>query len=227
MAVVLMTTAIALLVAGLSLLVTNLYHDRRSWGDDLTTAGSMLALATAPALSFDDRDSADRSLAALGTRPSIRTGALYTPDGQLYSRYLQPGEPPLPLRPPALTAGLHFDGGRAELIQPILQNGEPLGTIYLRAHYDVAGRILTYLGVLALVMILGLVAALLAATWLQKVITRPLGSIASVARQIVEAHEYSARAAKTTDDEFALVIDDARRDPIAHALARADRTGPA
>ena len=56
-------------------------------------------------------------------------------------------------------------------------------------------------------MLLGLVAAMLAAGWLQRVISRPMESITSVARQIVEGRGYSLRAQKTTDDEFGLVID--------------------
>ncbi len=50
LAVVLLTTTVALLVAGSSLLGTDLYQERRAWATDLETAGSILARATAPAL---------------------------------------------------------------------------------------------------------------------------------------------------------------------------------
>jgi hypothetical protein len=73
MAVVLLTTAIALLVAGTTLLATDIRQDRRAWGDNLQSTADILALMTAPALAFDDRASADRNLAALAAWCVVRT----------------------------------------------------------------------------------------------------------------------------------------------------------
>ena len=35
--------------------------------------------------------------------------------------------------------GLHIDGERVLVMKPVIQGGEVLGTIYLRAQYDVQG----------------------------------------------------------------------------------------
>ncbi len=207
MAVILATTAIALLVTGIGLILTDVYHDRRSWGEDLATAGGILALASAPALSFNDHESADRNLAALRTRTAIRAAALYTTDRRLYAQYTAPGESAPPAQLPPLQAGLHFAGNRAEFVQPIVQAGEPIGNLYLRGRYQVGARLWAYTGILAVVLTVGLAAAMFAASWLQGLISEPMSSIANVARRIVEGREYSLRAAKTTDDEFGLVID--------------------
>ena len=207
MAVVLLTTAIALLVAGATLLATDIRHDRRVWGSNLQSMGDILALMTAPALSFDDRASADRNLAALAAQPSIHAAAIYDARGALFARFQRSEAPAPPARLPALGAGVHSSADQTELLQPIVQGKTRLGTVYLRGHYDVSGRVLTYLGVLTSIMLLGLVAAMLAAGWLQRVISRPMESITSVARTIVEGRGYSLRAHKTTDDEFGLVID--------------------
>ena len=51
---------------------------------------------------------------------------------------------------------------RSSSCRRIVQGGEKLGTIYLRAQYDITGRVLAYLSVLGAVMLVGLVAALLA-----------------------------------------------------------------
>ena len=207
MAVVLLTTAIALLVAGATLLATDIRQDRRGWGNNLQSTGDILALMTAPALSFDDPASADRTLAALAAQPSIHAAAVYDARGALFARFQRSETPAPPAQLPALGAGVHSSADQTELLQPIMQGKERLGTVYLRGHYDVSGRVLTYLGVLTSIMLLGLVAAMLAAGWLQRVISRPMESITSVARQIVEGRGYSLRAQKTTDDEFGLVID--------------------
>ncbi len=64
-----------------------------------------------------------------------------------------------------------------------------------------------YLSVLGAVMVIGLMAALLASSWLQRVVSKPMESMANVARQIVEKRDYSFRAARTSDDEIGVVVD--------------------
>ena len=112
-----------------------------------------------------------------------------------------------PERIPELRAGVHTNGERVELLRPIVQNGELLGTIYLQSRYDVTGRIKAYAGVLAVVLVLSLAVALLASGWLQHVITEPMDAIANVARGIVDRRDYSLRARKVTDDELGVVVD--------------------
>ncbi len=207
MLIVLLTTAIALSVAGLALLFTDLRDNRESWARELATEASILSLSTAPALSFDDRAGAQRNLAALKARDSVLAAALYSSDGSRYADYVRRGETPAPPRIPAVPVGVRIDGEQVALLQPIVQNGERLGSIYIVAHYDRTGRVRAYLGILAIVMILSLGVALLASGWFQSALTGPMDSIAAVARQIVERRDYSLRATKTTGDEIGVVID--------------------
>jgi len=207
MVVMLTTTAIALAAAGAALLFSDLRDNRAAWADDLGTEAAILSLSVQPALSFNDVDGAQRSLNALQARASIHAAALYTPDGNVFAQYSRPGEQPAPARVPGLASGVHIDGGRVEHIQRVTQGSEELGTIYLRAQYDVEGRVRAYLSVLGAVMIIGLIAALLVSSWLQRVVSRPMESMATVARQIVEKRDYSFRAEKMTDDEIGVVID--------------------
>jgi PAS domain S-box-containing protein len=205
MALVLGTTVLALLVAGLALLLTDLRDNRQSWADTLATEAGILALATAPALSFEDRSTAARNLAALQARSSIDAAAVYTSTGELYADYTR-SDVQVPARMPQLGAEVHFDGRRAQLLQPIRQSGETLGFIYLEGSYDVSGRIRAYAGILALVMLMSLAVALLASSWLQRAITESMDSMTSVARHVVERRDYSLRATNTTRDEIGLVV---------------------
>ena len=207
MVVILSTTAIALAAAGAALLFIDLRDSRASWIDDLATESAILSLAVQPALSFNDRETAQRNLTAMQARTSIQAAALYTEDGALFAHYVRPSFVPPPSRLQTVTPGVKIVGGRVELIRAVVQNGERLGTIYLRAQYDVSGRVSAYLSVLAAVLGLGFIAALLASSWLQRVVSQPMESMATVARQIVEKRDYSFRAERTTDDEIGVVID--------------------
>ncbi len=207
MVVMLTTTAIALAAAGAALLFTDLRDNRAAWAADLGTEAAILSLAVQPALSFNDRENAQRNLDALQARASIRAVAIYGADGALFAEYVRPGVTASPSRVPALGPGAHIDGGSVALTRPIIQGGEVLGTIYLRAHYDVSGRVRAYLSVLLAVMVIGLVAALLASSWLHRVVSQPMESMANAARQIVEQRDYSFRATRTTHDEIGVVVD--------------------
>ena len=206
MLVVITTTAIALLIAGAALLLTDLRESRQTWAADLVTEADILALATAPALSFNDHESAARNVAALKARPSIRSAALYSTDGTLFADYVAAGEPAAQRSLPAIGRGVRIDSGHVELLQPVVQNGETLGTIYLRARYDVSGRLKAYAGVLAIVLVLSLVVALVLSGWLQHAVTEPLDAMARVARNVVGARDYSLRAPESTPDEIGVVV---------------------
>jgi PAS domain S-box-containing protein len=209
MVVMLTTTTIALAAAGAALLFTDLRDNRANWADDLRTEAGIVAFAVQPALSFNDHDRAERNLSSLQARESISAAALYTPEGTLFARYVRPGHAEPPPRPPR---NLELDrpyveGGRVLLVHPVVQSGETLGTIYLRAEYDVGRRVRAYLNILGAVMVIGMLAALFASSWLQRVVSRPMESMAHAARQIIEKRDYSYRARKMTDDEIGVVID--------------------
>ncbi len=57
-------------------------------------------------------------------------------------------------------------GETIDVFKPVIQNGETLGTLHFRAHYDVTARVLGFLKILGLVMLLSIVAAVFAAGWL-------------------------------------------------------------
>jgi signal transduction histidine kinase/ActR/RegA family two-component response regulator len=207
MRIVVTTTAIALLAAGAGMLTHDLSVYRDSWMADLDTQGSILATSTASAMISGDRNIADRNVNALQARPTVLVAALYAADGRLYASFVRPGESSPPLQLQAVVRTSRVSGGNVELILPMIQDGERLGTILLRAHHDIGGRALAYLGIFGLVTLMSMLVALLLSTALQKVITEPLDSMADVARQVTTRRDYSLRARSTTDDEIGIVVE--------------------
>ena len=204
MRLVLASTALAVCVAGAAMVTHDLTVYRGSWITDLSNEAAILGVSVAPALEFDDHKVADRNLAAMHVRPRVLVAALYTAHGQLYAFYARDSQSSAPsIAPPQ---GEIVSGERVELSQPIIHNGELLGTIYLRAHYDVKGRVLAYLNIFALVMALSLAVVYVLSRRLQKTITDPLDAMTGVAREIVDRRDYSVRVSKTTDDEIGLAV---------------------
>jgi signal transduction histidine kinase/ActR/RegA family two-component response regulator len=205
-AIVLLTTVVVLLIAGIAMLVHDLSVYRKSWAADIATEASVIGFASAPALAFDDRQNAERNLAALEGRTAVLAAALYTAKGERYAQYVKKGHASLPSKLPVGIDSIKMSGERIEVSQSIIQNGERLGTLYVHAQYDVMGRVKTYLGIFSVITLLSLVAAIGLAAAIQKVITVPLEAITKVADQIVRRRDYSLRADKTTDDEIGVVV---------------------
>jgi signal transduction histidine kinase/ActR/RegA family two-component response regulator len=204
--IIILTTIIVLLVSGIAMLAHDLHVYRSSWVADVSSEARLLALSTAPALAFDDRDTAQRNLNSLEGRSAVLAAGLYTSTGDLYADFHRSGESPPPARSPATTSIAQVSGERVEIVQPIEHNGEYLGSLYVRARYDVMGRVRAYLGIFSLITLLSLLAAFALSKALQRVITVPLEDIGQVARQIVHQHDYSLRPKQTTEDEIGLVV---------------------
>jgi PAS domain S-box-containing protein len=204
---VLLTSLAALLVTGVSMLIYDLrsYHERET--HDLDTQAEIVGRSTAAALQFDDPKFAADNLALLSARPSIRAAAIYNAKGARFATYLQPGEAAESI--PALpgTDGIQVQGDVLTLFKRIVVNGEILGVVYLRSHYEFYERLRSYLAIVAIVGFLALGVAWLLSLWLQTTITRPIQDIAGIARDVVERRNYSQRATKTTQDEVGYLVD--------------------
>ncbi|HET7607380.1 MAG TPA: ATP-binding protein [Gammaproteobacteria bacterium] len=203
---VLATTGCALLITGAAVA----YFDLRSFRDsalaDLTAMGDILALASTPALEFDDPQTASEYLELLRAKPAITAAALYAPNGALFAKYSSgeatPDFPELPGHD-----GYQVAGKEIALFKRVIADGEIVGTVYVRAHYDVAGRIERYLGILAAVLLLSLAAAALMSHRLHRGITEPIRGVVDVARNVLDKRDYSARAPKGHDDELGVLVD--------------------
>jgi PAS domain S-box-containing protein len=206
MYVVLMTTGIGVLCAGILLLTRDLTVYRQSWIADMVNQGNIISFATTPALAFDDHEAATLYLSTLKMRPRVLRAALYSADGALYASYTKEGQSPPPARAPAAT-GARTSWDLIELTQPVVRDGETLGTFYLQAEYNLKERVKAYLGILSLASALAMLVAYAFSRRLQAVITRPLDAMSVAAREIVERRDYSLRVRTFADDEFGLVVD--------------------
>ena len=200
MLLVMATTFVALLFSGVTLVLYDLRSHQSTWVNDMVTQAEIVARASAPSLAFDDSLTAHQNLALLSVRPQIMAAALFRPDGSRFASYRREGfAEPLPTGPEG--AGHRIEGHRFTLFLPVSDRDERLGVIYLAARYDLRQRLVSYLAIVEIVLIASLLVALFMSFRLQSAVTRPILSIADVARRIKEQRDYSLRAPKTTEDE--------------------------
>jgi PAS domain S-box-containing protein len=204
--VVLTTTAAALLIAGGLMVFYDMQTFRDRWVNDLTAQADILGLATAPALEFEDPGSAREYLELLQVRPNVTSAAIYTAKGGLFAAYTsdEQRKPAFPEIPE--TDGYRIEGSVLTLFKRIVANNEILGTVYITAEYDLFGRLRDYMGILSVVLLISLAAAVLMSGRLQNTVTGPITNITSVARRVMEQRDFGLRAEKTTDDEIGVLV---------------------
>ena len=206
MSVVLLTTLVALVISLGTIVVYDLRAYHRNLVADISTQAELLGHMSSAALAFDDDRLALENLNLMRIRPRVTAGALYKADGSLFASYRASAQA---AAPPAHVGkeGESIAGKSVELFKPIVDNGELLGTVYLRADYELAGRTVDYLAIALGVTVLALLVALLLLRRLDHVITQPILDIADVAREVIETGDYSRRARKLSADEVAQLVD--------------------
>jgi signal transduction histidine kinase len=208
--VVLLATLAALLVSVGLLIAYDLRAYHTNVLADMDTQSELIGHMSSAALAFDDARLAQENLGMLRLQPRVNAGAIYSAGGRLFARYVAPGQreaiPAAPGRD-----GTRIADGKLVLFKEIVDGGERVGTVYLRADYDIAGRAADYLMLASGVTALALLAAYLIIRRVDHVIAGPILDIAAIAREVVDTGDYTRRARKFSDDEVAQLVDSFNR----------------
>ncbi len=203
--VVLVTTLVALLVALAAMVAYDLRAYHQAWINDMSTQAELLGQTTAPALAFDDAKLARENLNLLRIRPQVRAAAVYRASGNAYATYaVSASENRFPRLPEP--DGVSVRGRDLVVFKRVVSNGEILGTVYLKADYELYDRIQTYLGIVTAVIAFAMLVAFALSSWLQRIVTRPILSVGTIAREVVEQRDYSRRAQRLSDDEVGELV---------------------
>jgi signal transduction histidine kinase len=205
--VVLAAATFALLLTGAAMLYYDLRAFRTLLVSDLAAHADVIGLAAAPAIEFGDPQTATTYLESLQGKPAILAAAIYSANGNRFATYTADGQEAIDFPPLPALDGHSIRGNELDLFKRIVSGQEILGTVYLKAHYSLTGRLLNYTGIVGAIMLLSLVAAVLISRRLQQSITRPILEIARVAKDVMGKRDYSPRAARTTDDEIGTLVD--------------------
>jgi signal transduction histidine kinase/CheY-like chemotaxis protein len=204
--IVLVTTLVALIVALCAMVGYDVRLYQQAWVADMDTQAQLIGRTTAAALTFDDSKVARENLDLLRFRPQVRAAAIYNARGGIFASYAaSPAEQQIPTLPEA--EGVRIDGHDLVVFKRIVDNSEILGTVYLRADYQLYDRILSYAGIAVAVLVLAMLVALAMSAWLQRIVTRPILAIGEIARDVLTRQDYSQRAIEASDDEVGMLVE--------------------
>ena len=201
-----MTTVTALLFAVLAMVVYDLRTYTQTVKRDIETQTDLLGAASSAALSFDDPAAARENLRVLRHRERISQAAIYDERGVVFATYTRDGDAaPFPVLPRG--DGITVEGDELVAFGRVVENGEVLGTAFIRADYGFFQRLADYITIASIVLVAALMVAVLMSLRLQAIITRPILSVAAVAREVVTRNDVSLRVTKSTDDEVGALTD--------------------
>jgi PAS domain S-box-containing protein len=206
--VIMAACTLILVLACLALLAFESYLLKKTFARDLATLAEVVAANTTGPLAFHDQKAAAEMLAALKGKTQITAAFIRLPDRKIFAR-LEGWEKLAADHAFPAEAGSHYRGSELFLSQPIVSDGERLGTLHLHAnvqamHYNLLKR---YGGIISMVLAGSLLLAFLLSTRLQKIISVPILRLADTARSIAEHKDYSVRATKAGRDEVGLLTD--------------------
>jgi signal transduction histidine kinase len=205
--VMMLTTAGALALAGVILILVDLQSFKREMKADLATLAEIVARNSTAAVSFENEKDAGDTLAALAVNRPVVVAAIYRQTGSLLATYARDAaQSSFPQRPGE--DGEVFGEGFLEVFRPIELDGTRIGTVYLRSDLsELTGRLRLQVLTVAGVFLLAALGGLLFSSALQQVISRPILRLAGTARQVSEHKDYSIRAVRQTSDELGQLVD--------------------
>jgi len=137
------------------------YEDQLYSAEQLKDVGEqarILAASVSAAVAFDDRAAAQEYLDALAVNPELQAAAIYDGQGRRIAQIIRPGAS----LPPRSAADSRLVGDHIDVTQPVLQNGQALGSVAVRASAEPPQRrIARYAGLVLLVTMGALVIAVL------------------------------------------------------------------
>jgi len=207
MTILLLTSGAVLLLTCAAFFAYEFLTFRQSTVRQLSTLGEIVAANSTAALAFDNQDDAKEILSALRAERHIVGASLYDKQGNLFSQY--PSNIPADSFPVAPgKEGYRFEHSHLAGFQPVVHNGKPLGTLYLRADMGAMyERFRLYGAIALLVIIASLLVAYLISRTLQRQISQPILSLAETANAITARRDYSVRATKLGQDEIGQLTD--------------------
>ncbi|MCP4389808.1 MAG: HAMP domain-containing protein [Gammaproteobacteria bacterium] len=225
-AVVLAVTAAVLAVTATVTMVADRVAARNTLVEHVSALARVASINSAAAVAFEDPDTAQEIIAALGSNPEIIGISIRTPQGISFAEFHNPDpryrtfsneimeeeqeewggwqSSQLPGHTPVVA----FRDGYLDVDMAILVNDRPRA--YMDIQYSTAKLkqdTLRRLGLTGLVLLGGILLAWLLARRLHQVISGPITGLARAMGNIAEERDYSVRVERTGTDEMGTLID--------------------
>ncbi|HXU83426.1 MAG TPA: ATP-binding protein [Polyangia bacterium] len=206
-AIVMITTASALVITAISMTAYELKSYREATVREMGTVANVVGANSTAALEFNVPSTAEEILAGAGTLPEVLSACLYDKKGALFASYVRPGQMlRCPEHPDAATVAVQPAGFVVQ--QPVMLQGQRVGTLRLFSHVgELQRRVNLHMVILFVVLFVSALVATLVTARLQRILSVPILELAHTAKSISDKRDYTLRATKHSEDEIGAAVD--------------------
>jgi signal transduction histidine kinase/ActR/RegA family two-component response regulator len=209
--IIMLASLFALLLVSAGFVTYELFTFRETMKRDLSTLAEIIGNESIQALSFDDSDRGSEILGALRAKKHIVAAAIYKKDGHLLAQYpsaVPAASPNLVPERPEKIAGARVEKDHLVLFHDIRFQRDLAGTLYLKSDQkELPERLRRYGAIILLFTLASSVATYFLASFLQRIISKPISHLVETAQIVSIEKNYSVRAVKHGNDEMGLLID--------------------
>ena len=206
MLIIMSICSVALFLACVAFSGYDFFAFKREMVYDLSTLAKITGKTNTAALVFDDKASAESTLATLGIKKYIVSAYIYSVDGSIFAIYRRSGftENFLPHAPDEY--GSSFRNGYLEVSEPIILDDNIVGTIYVKSELkELYSRLKQYGIIAAIIMAAAIAVVFLLSVKLQLSISQPILSLVKGVKRVSENKDYSVRIEEQGQEEFAIL----------------------
>lgn len=197
-----------LMLAGIAFFSYELITFRQAMTERITVIAQIIGANDVGALSFNDVQFAEKTLATLNLEADIMAAALYKADGSIFVKYEREGFTCIFPRS-FENERTDFGNGRLVVFRPITFDNEIIGYIYIVASLNnLYNRLWLYAGIVILVIFVSVILAIALSTRLQRAISTPILELARLAKNVSERNDFSLRVRKKNNDELGQLSED-------------------
>jgi len=206
--IIMLACITGLMLAGTAFILWERGMSRNNLVRVLSTRAAILAENCKSSLAFQDAKDAENVLKALHVDSSLMSGTIFNDKNEHFAAYYRDSSvvkiTPTEFKKATVTLNSNF----LVVSAPIVLDNATIGTIYLQSDLDFLRESLKRgIQIMAIVTFFSLMAVFFVSSRLQAVISKPILSLAKVAKNVSEKKDYSARALKHGSDEVGLLID--------------------
>ena len=215
-------TVISLVTSGVTLIVAcgvfiafDLSTSRQRLVRDVNLLADVVGMNSTGAISFDDADVAEQTLASVAANEHVQSAAVLTLEGQLLARYDRragngEARASIPVDPAALQSGepwYEFADHTLRVSRPVVLAGSRIGTVFIESDLlDLRARTITLGTAVGFVLFGATWLALGLSNRLQRVVSVPILRLTGIAREITQHRRYDLRAESAGEDEIGELV---------------------
>ena len=173
----------------------------------LFTSAAIVARNSTAAVAFEDQKSATEILRALAIHEQIVAAQIVDAQGEILAEYKRNPDAVIPA-PKFVTGKFSYSqDGILNIVQPIQEDGEQLGTLYLQSDgSQVAIARRNAVAAASLILLLSLLVAYLFTARLQRLVSEPLRRLSEAVQLIGTKKAYTLRVRQHSNDELGRLI---------------------